>query len=121
MIRTSVRKELMGEVLMKAFFTAQFSYFPLIWMFYSRKLNNKINKLYECCLRIVYSDNTSSFEELFETDNSVSVHHRNTQVLATGLYKIVNGFSPEIMKEIVYPMRIRLMIQEIKESFIRGL
>ena len=84
---------------MKAFFMAQFSYCPLIWMFHSRKLNNKINKLHERCLRIVYSDNTSSFEELLETDNSVSVHHRNIQVLATELYKIVNGFSPEIRKE----------------------
>ena len=29
------------NVLMNAFFTAQFSYCPLIWMFHSRKLNNK--------------------------------------------------------------------------------
>ena len=69
-------------------------------MFHIRKLNNKINKLHERCLRIVYSDNTSSFEELLETDNSLSVHHRNIQVLATELYKIVNGLSPEIMKEV---------------------
>ena len=35
-----------------------------------------------------------------ETDNSVSVHQQNIQVLATVLYKIVNGLSPEIMKEV---------------------
>ena len=64
------------KVLMKAFFMAQLSYCPLIWMFHSRKLNNKISKLHKRCLRIVYSDNTS-FEELLETDNSVLVHHRN--------------------------------------------
>ena len=87
------------KVLMKAFFMAQFSYCPLTWMFHSRKLNNKINKLHERCLQIVYSDNKSSFDELLETDNSVSVHHRNIQFLATELYKIVNGLSPEIMKE----------------------
>ena len=69
-------------------------------MFHSRKLNNKINKLHERCLRIAYSDNTSSFEELFKTNNSVSVHHRNIQVLTTELYNIVNGLSPEIMKEV---------------------
>ena len=40
------------------------------------------------------------FEELLEADNSVSVHHRNIQVLAAELYKIVNGLSPEIMKEV---------------------
>ena len=48
----------------------------------------------------MYSDNTSSFEELLETDNSVSVHHRDIQVHATELYKVVNGLSPEIMKEV---------------------
>ena len=30
------------KVLMKAFFMAQFSYCPLIWMFSSRKLNNNV-------------------------------------------------------------------------------
>ena len=65
------------KVLMKAFFMGQFSCCLLTWMLHSRKLNNKINELHERCLRIVYSDNTSSFEELLETDNSVSVHHQN--------------------------------------------
>ena len=68
------------KVLMKAFFMAQFSYCPLISMFHSRKLNNKINKLHERCLRVVYSDNVSSFEELLETDNSVSEHYQDIQV-----------------------------------------
>ena len=35
------------RVLMKALFMAQFSYCPLTWMFHSRKLNNKINIVYE--------------------------------------------------------------------------
>ena len=46
------------KVLMTAFFTTQFSYCPLIWMFHSRKLNNKINKLRKLSLRIVFNDNT---------------------------------------------------------------
>ena len=71
---------------------------PLNWMFHSRKLNNKINKLHERCLRIVYNNNTSTYEELLETDNSISVHFRNVQALAVELYKAVNGFSPDIMK-----------------------
>ena len=44
------------KVLMKAFFMALFNYCPLIWMFHSRKRNNKINKLHERCLRMVNSD-----------------------------------------------------------------
>ena len=63
----------------------------LIWMFDSRNLNKKINKLHERCLRIIYSDITSSFEELLETD---------IQVSATELHKIVNGLSKDTVKEV---------------------
>ena len=35
------------KIVMNGFFNAQFSYCPLTWMFHSRKLNNKINKLHE--------------------------------------------------------------------------
>ena len=49
---------------------------------------------------IVYSDNTTSPEDFLETNNSGSVRHRNIQVLATVLYKIVNGLLPEMMKEV---------------------
>ena len=42
------------KVIMKAFITSQFNYAPLTWMFHSRTLNNKINKLHERALRLVY-------------------------------------------------------------------
>ena len=42
--------------LMKAFITSQFNYCPLIWMFHSRQLNNRINKIQERALRLVYKD-----------------------------------------------------------------
>ena len=66
-------------------------------MFHSRTLNNKINRLHKRCLRIIYNGNTSSFTDLWEIGNSVSVHHRNIQVLATELYKFVNGLSPKLV------------------------
>ena len=55
-------------------FNAQFSYYPLTRIFHSRNLNNKINRMHEKWLGIVYSDSTSLYEELLETDNSASVH-----------------------------------------------
>ena len=60
-------------VLMKAFIESQFGYCPLIWMFHSRKLNNKINRLHQRALRLVYKNSTLSFNE----------HQRNLQQLAT--------------------------------------
>ena len=35
------------RMIMKYFILSQFGYCPLIWMFHSRKLNNRINRLHE--------------------------------------------------------------------------
>ena len=51
---------------MNAFIKCHFNYCPLIWMFHSRALEQKINHLHERVLRIVYSDYTSSFQELLK-------------------------------------------------------
>ena len=76
------------RTLMKSFITSQFGYCPLIWMFHSRHLNNKINKIHERALRITYSDQSSTYKELLSKDNSVSIHHRNLQTLATEMFYI---------------------------------
>ena len=44
------------RILMNAFFTSQFSYCLLVWMCHSRTNNNKINRINEKCLRIVYNE-----------------------------------------------------------------
>ena len=69
-------------------------------MFHSRKLNIKINRLHERCLRIVYNDTNSSFNDLLKKDNSVCNHHRNLQTLAIELYKIVKDQHPKFLDEI---------------------
>ena len=40
------------RLLMRAFVTSQFQYCPLVWIFHSSKMNNKINRLHERALRI---------------------------------------------------------------------
>ena len=82
--------------LMNAFFKAQFNYCPIIWMFYSRRLNNKISRLHS--LRIIYNDKHSNFEKLLSKDNSVFIHYNNMHALATEFYKL--DASPKIMREV---------------------
>ena len=81
------------RVIMKSFITSQFGYCPLIWMFHSRALHNKINSIHERAPRI--TDSKSTFEELLNKDNSVFIHHRNLQVLAIKMFKIKNNMAPE--------------------------
>ena len=89
---------------MNSFFNSQFSYCPLIWMCHSRIINKKINRLHERCLRMIYCDKQSSFEELLEKDSSVSIHERNIQILATEMYKVNKGMSPPQITEL-FPRR----------------
>ena len=85
---------------MNALFNSQFNYCPLIWMCHSRKNNNKINKLHERRLRIIYNDKLSSFNALLEKDGSFLIHERNTKILATGMFKVSKNLGPPQMHEI---------------------
>ena len=69
-------------------------------MFYNRTTNNKINKLHERALRLVYDDYLSAFEELLEKDNSFTVHHYNIQTLCIELYKVFSGQSQIIFSDL---------------------
>ena len=55
-------------------------------------------------MRIIYRDETSTFDELLKKDGSVTIHHRNIRVLATEMYKVLNGLAPTFMCEI-FPQR----------------
>ena len=88
------------RTLMNAFVISQFNYCPLIWMFHNRALNNRINKIHERALRLVYQNKNLSFSELLELDNAVTIHQRNLQVLVTEIFKVKNNLSPEIMKQV---------------------
>ena len=65
------------RLIMNSFITSNFSYCPIVWMFHSRKLNERINYIHERSLRIVYKDSKSSIKELLAKDNSLTIHQRN--------------------------------------------
>ena len=111
------------RILFKSFVESQFAYCPLVWMFHDRSLNNKINRLHERALRIVYKDDSSSFQYLLEKDKSVSIHHQNIQALAVELYKFSKGLSIDLMEDIFSNRRyngpkLRTNV-ELKIPFVR--
>ena len=92
------------RTLMNAFFKSQFNCCPLIRLCCSRSLNNKIDRLHEQSLRIVYSNKISDLIELLEIDGSVlleidgsvSIHYQNIRQLAIEMRKVSKALYTEI-------------------------
>ena len=82
------------RIFMKSFITSQCNYFPMVWMYHSRSLNNKVNHIHERALRIVYQDFQSSVLALLVKDNSLTIHQKNLQLLAIETFKLKMNISP---------------------------
>ena len=66
------------RMIMKAFIDSQFNYWPLVWIFHkNRGINNTMNKIHGRVLRMVYNDDSSSYDELLLKDNTFTIHQRN--------------------------------------------
>ena len=75
-------------------------------MFCGRTSNNRINKLQERALRILYKDDQSTFQHLLNKDKSITIHVRNIQLLVTEMYKAKNGNLPCSLSEFATPREI---------------
>ena len=69
-------------------------------MFHSQKSNNKIYLLHERALWMIYNDQISSFQELLDKDNSLTVHHFNIQSLAIEMFKVINNVTATIFRDL---------------------
>ena len=85
------------RLLLNSIIKSQFSYFPLIWMFCSRSLNNLISRIHERALRLIHNTHVSTFQDILEITKEKTIHQNNLECLAKEIYKFLNGLSPPIM------------------------
>ena len=93
---------------------SHFSYCPLVWMFYDRTTNHRINHVHEGALRIVYKDHRNDFGYLLEQSNSVPIHVRNLQLLMMEIFKTKSYLNPPFMKDIFQERNVNY---NLKASF----
>ena len=79
------------------FSLAQFNFCSLIWMRHNRTYKNKISRLHEICLRLIFTDKRSSLKDLLKKDNSVPIYQKSLQALAIEMFQVHTKTSPEIM------------------------
>ena len=78
-----------------------FGYCTLVWMFHDRTPNNRINRIHESALRIMYRDKKSSFTKLLQEDNTMIKHQQSLQALATEFYKGKRGIASDLIKKLL--------------------
>ena len=78
---------------------SRFKYFLIVWMFCSRRTNNKINRLHERALRIAYDDDASTFDQLLAMGKSFCIHHQNIQRLLIEIKKALYDIRGSSLKE----------------------
>ena len=69
-------------------------------MCHGRTLNNKINRIHERALKIVYNSYKSNFKDLLERDHYFTIHERNLQYVDIEAYQVKNGLSPVIVNDV---------------------
>ena len=77
--RSTINEYRKKRLIMNASFLSQFNHCLLTWMFHNRLLNHKINRLHERYLHVIYNDSHSSYDELLNPDNSVSIQKLTSQ------------------------------------------
>lgn len=81
------------EVVYNSFIKSIFNYCPLIWHFCNKADYDKIEKINERALRLVYTDYKKSYKELLLRSNTLSMRKLRMLNFAIELYKIKNGLS----------------------------
>ena len=81
-------------------------------MFYSRNANDKIKKLHERTLRLVYNDYEFPFEKHLETG-----HHYNIQILCIEPYKVYHNIAQTIFSDL-FIYNINTYIKRVKSDFV---
>jgi hypothetical protein len=107
------------KLILSAFITSNFSYCPLVWMFHSRKLNKRINRIHERALRIIYRDYESPFEILLLNSGALTIHQKNLHCLVTEIFKVKLNIAPISMNDVFKFLETNLRHEKPNSTNIR--
>ncbi len=88
------------KVVIESFILANFNYCPLVWHFCSPEAMRQMERVQERAFRFLLCDYDSDYDQLLTKLNKPSLEIRRLRLLATEIFKTINGLNPPYMKEI---------------------
>ena len=79
--------------------------------------NNKVSSVHRRALRVLLNDYTSSFKELLQRKEEVTIHEKNLQELMLEVYRCMTSANPSFLweffnqKVLPYSLRINNLLQ----------
>ena len=83
------------RMIYNSFVASNFNYYPLVWHFCGISNSNKMEKIQERCLRIVYNHYNSSPDRLLEMANTTSLVISRLRILLLEVYKSIHHWPLE--------------------------
>ena len=83
----------------KSFIQSNYSYWPVARLFCGGKNNNRLEKLQERAIRIVFDDFSSSYEFLCERANTLPLSFYRFHFLGIGVYKCIKETNPTYLND----------------------
>ena len=84
-------------ILYNSFIRSLFNYCPVVWMFCGKTANANINNIQRKALQTLYNDFNSSYDDLLQKGNHLTIHDMNKCHLLVEVYKCIHNINPPFL------------------------
>ena len=88
------------RLIYNSFVASNFNYCPLVWHFCGATNSNKIEKIQQRCLRIIYKDYESSNEKMLEMANTTTLVISRLRFLLLEVFKSIHHLNPKCISDL---------------------
>lgn len=113
------------KIIYNSFIVSNFNYCPMVWHFCGKVNNDKIEKIQERSLRILYRDYDASYEELLKRVDGATMLTARLRIMALEVGKCIAGVNPTFLnsmfevKPAVYNMRRPIRLVQTRRETVK--
>ena len=85
---------------------SNFNYCPLVWHFCGQVNNQKLEKIQEIALRILFADYNSSYTELLGRVGTTTLLIQRLRLIALTVFKSLHGLNPPCLNDMFTPKQV---------------